>query len=358
MARYCNCCKMVKKSDFIDEYCGRDAVILIECDVKNKDILAGHDFFICGLSIWELLNLNKNNIRKIKEIALDGDRTQDSYCTRWRIYLADIETRLRNHELQNNTYRCGCLTNWFEHWANGNQTEMSKVNVSENECQGSVNCTESFQERKRRTSTALNVFSYVMNFFALPIVCMTVKDHTKKYLKRRRLRKHNKRNSTALSHKEFDAFLCYSRHDRKLVDSIFLPALETHEPPYKACVHYRDFLAGEWITTNIMGSVEKSRCAVILATESFFKSEWCKFEFQAAYSRSLRNSAYRVIVILFPDFHQDPDYLEFNLFQETHTCLAADDHNFWKKFYKALPIPLSKLSDRVNHKPDLALSAS
>lgn len=53
------------------------------------------------------------------------------------------------------------------------------------------------------------------------------------------------------SHKEFDAFVMYSKYDQDFVENQLTIHLEEIENPYKLCIHVRDFEPGEQIMTNV-----------------------------------------------------------------------------------------------------------
>lgn len=57
----------------------------------------------------------------------------------------------------------------------------------------------------------------------------------------------------------YHAFISYSHSDADWVRDQLLPCLENSKPPYRLCIHERDFLPGKWIIDNIIDNIESSR---------------------------------------------------------------------------------------------------
>lgn len=57
----------------------------------------------------------------------------------------------------------------------------------------------------------------------------------------------------------FHAFISYSHSDADWVREELLPCLENSKPPYRLCIHERDFMPGKWIIDNIIENIENSR---------------------------------------------------------------------------------------------------
>ena len=101
--------------------------------------------------------------------------------------------------------------------------------------------------------------------------------------------------------KIYDAFVSYSGADWEWVVNTLQERLETHDPPYKLCIHDRDFLAGAPIQENIMNSVNQSKRML---------------EFRAAHQKVLEERTNYLIIILFDDVIMDDLDDEMKL----HTC--------------------------------------
>ncbi|XP_050095980.1 toll-like receptor Tollo [Anopheles aquasalis] len=137
--------------------------------------------------------------------------------------------------------------------------------------------------------------------------------------------------------KLFDAFVSYSSKDESFVAEELAPMLENGDPSYKLCLHYRDFPVGAYIADTILQAVESSRRTIMVLSENFIKSEWCRFEFKSAHHQVLRDRRRRLIVILLGEVPQkdlDPD---IRLYLKTNTYLQWGDKLFWEKLRFALP---------------------
>ncbi|KAH9374061.1 hypothetical protein HPB48_005330 [Haemaphysalis longicornis] len=77
----------------------------------------------------------------------------------------------------------------------------------------------------------------------------------------------------------YDAFVSYSNSDTQWVISRLLPQLECSSiGNLKLCVYDRDFLAGRNISECILDSIKHSRKIILVLSNSFLQSPWCKFE--------------------------------------------------------------------------------
>ncbi|XP_055597693.1 toll-like receptor Tollo [Uranotaenia lowii] len=151
--------------------------------------------------------------------------------------------------------------------------------------------------------------------------------------------------------KLFDAFVSYSSKDEAFVAEELAPMLENGDPSYKLCLHYRDFPVGAYIADTIVQAVESSRRTIMVLSENFIKSEWCRFEFKSAHHQVLRDRRRRLIVILLGEVPQkdlDPD---IRLYLKTNTYLQWGDKLFWEKLRFALPDVPNNQRRRPQHPP-------
>ncbi|XP_049942083.1 toll-like receptor 2 isoform X1 [Schistocerca serialis cubense] len=86
---------------------------------------------------------------------------------------------------------------------------------------------------------------------------------------------------------KYDAFVCYSSADRHWVVGELLQKLEhagdsPEEPALRLCLHERDFPLGSLIADNIMSSMRNSRSTVIVLSQAFVDSQWCRWELELA----------------------------------------------------------------------------
>ncbi|PBC31379.1 Protein toll [Apis cerana cerana] len=152
--------------------------------------------------------------------------------------------------------------------------------------------------------------------------------------------------------KLFDAFISYSSKDEAFVAEELAPVLEMGNPSYKLCLHYRDFPVGSFIADTIVQAVESSRRTIMVLSENFIKSEWCRFDFKSAHHQVLRDRRRRLILVLVGDVHQrdlDPD---IRLYLKTNTYLQWGDKLFWEKLRFALPdVPNNQRTTQRTRQP-------
>ncbi|XP_077878118.1 toll-like receptor 2 [Ictidomys tridecemlineatus] len=99
----------------------------------------------------------------------------------------------------------------------------------------------------------------------------------------------------------YDAFVSYSERDSHWVENLLVQELENWEPPFKLCLHKRDFVPGKWIIDNIIDCIEKSHKTVFVLSENFVRSEWCKYELDFSHFRLFdENDDAAILVLLEP----------------------------------------------------------
>lgn len=93
-------------------------------------------------------------------------------------------------------------------------------------------------------------------------------------------------NKNNLQTYDYDAFVSYSNEDRNFVVRL-VAMLENYDPFLKLCVYERDFQIGSIITENVLESVAKSRKTLLIISNSYVKSHWCRWEAQVAENHRL-----------------------------------------------------------------------
>ncbi|XP_037282253.2 toll-like receptor 6 [Rhipicephalus microplus] len=136
--------------------------------------------------------------------------------------------------------------------------------------------------------------------------------------------------------KLFDAFVSYSKKDESFVAQILAPELECGIPAYRLCLHYRDLpMAGGYLTDAISEAVESSRRTIVILSEHFLKSEWCRYEFKSTHHHGVRRRNLVVIFLGRVSFKElDPD---IRLWLKSSTFLRWGEKRFWDKLRYAMP---------------------
>ena len=137
--------------------------------------------------------------------------------------------------------------------------------------------------------------------------------------------------------KPYDAFISFSGNDYEWISNTLCLRLENHDPPYKLCLHHRDFLVGAPIQQNIFDGIERSKRMIMILSKHFVRSEWCLLEFRAAHQKVLEDRINYLIIILFDDVDMAEVDDEIKLYMRTNTYLSVKNKWFWEKLFYALP---------------------
>lgn len=174
---------------------------------------------------------------------------------------------------------------------------------------GTINCTYSGQwttiptcdlleiERKSTSEKSLLVV-------LLPVLSITLTaTGTIIFLMLRRHRKKKKRCVQNITKRErpYDAFVSYfsEGNDQTFVRQELHPSLEREvHPPFKLIFHERDFRADTLILANIRNAIKDSNAAIIVMSQEYVDSDWCRAEFEECMVEADKDPAYRLFVIM------------------------------------------------------------
>ncbi|WAR30912.1 TOLL8-like protein [Mya arenaria] len=140
--------------------------------------------------------------------------------------------------------------------------------------------------------------------------------------------------------KLYDAFIAYSEHDGAWVFNTLLPRLErpieNNGPGFKLCIHHRDFPVGGSIADNIVDKVRESNHTVLILSNEFLQSHWCKYEFKAAFTQSITEKKRHLIMVIKEELYKPLIDQELKRCLQTFTYVQTDDVLFWDKIIFAL----------------------
>ncbi|XP_044259086.1 protein toll-like [Tribolium madens] len=135
--------------------------------------------------------------------------------------------------------------------------------------------------------------------------------------------------------KLFDAFVSYSHKDEGFVVGTLVPKLESEG--YKLRLHFRDWVPGEMISTQIIESIQGSKRTIVVLSGNFLKSVWAKEEFKQAHAAGMVEGRVKIIMILFGEIDIEGLDEELRLYLRTNTYLKWGERHFWEKLQYAMP---------------------
>ncbi|KAG5890831.1 hypothetical protein JTB14_016209 [Gonioctena quinquepunctata] len=83
--------------------------------------------------------------------------------------------------------------------------------------------------------------------------------------------------SQGICNYEYDVFVSYSNEDSNFVIRL-VTMLENYEPFLKLCVYERDFRVGSFISECVLECLAKSRKILLIVSDNYVKSHWCRWE--------------------------------------------------------------------------------
>ncbi|XP_028414781.1 protein toll-like [Dendronephthya gigantea] len=290
---------------------------------------------------------------KLKEIYLNSNK------------LTKLPKRFQNLSLSkidinNNYFTCDCKSLWMKNWlkkqekifaggarsvvcsSGGMNVAKPLISIEDKDFVCSKE-TDPGKNANRNIHTVRDVVFYaVAGIFFLNIIAAILLYRFRKELKLILYTRFNwhpfDRVDDSDPSKIYDAFVSFNIRDKVWVEKTLQEKLEKdHNPPYKLCVHYRDFIPGAPIAETILDCVKKSRRMIMVLSRNFIQSEWCMLEFRAAHRRVLKGRVNYLIVVLFDDVDVDSLDDELKLYLKTNTYLSVESKWFWQQLKYALP---------------------
>ncbi|KAJ7392015.1 hypothetical protein OS493_014951 [Desmophyllum pertusum] len=308
------------------------------------------------------LYLTHNNIQVLNESTVQKFKRIEILFIDWN-ELTGLPRNIENINftslaLHHNFFKCDCTTKWMKHWL---QREGRRVEGINNVLCQSGNamgktiytlpdekfvCKQSKEENSGTQSIikettfriiALTLGASLVLTFIVVFLVFKYRMEMKVYMYTHFNWHPFDRIDDSDPNKIYDAFVSYSGNDYQWVVNTLQERLENHDPPYKLCVHHRDFLVGAPIQENILNSVDQSKRMLMVLSQNFVRSEWCLLEFRAAHRKVLQERMNYLIIILFDDVDMAELDDEMKLYMRTNTYLSVSNKWFWEKLCYAMP---------------------
>ncbi|XP_046575530.1 toll-like receptor 13 [Haliotis rubra] len=239
------------------------------------------------------LSLANCNIKIIKE---------ETFPLEFRLSLKVID-------LSGNPFMCSCELLWFRTWmkeVTGNKSITFSNYPSNYECTSpsgkrlrlaGFNPTEKSCTIEQLYTVILTiVLSVCLMFTVIVLVVYRYRWYIRYWvsLLRRRRQRQLQRQSNDM---KYDAFVSYSNEDHGWVHGQLLNFLE-EEVGLRLCEHTRDFVPGKFIIDNVIEAMDTSRKTILVISNEYMQSDWCKFELQLALYSFLKCEIDIVVILL------------------------------------------------------------
>ena len=181
-----------------------------------------------------------------------------------------------------------------------------------------------------RRDKGSNPLSIVLPFLLIPIFVFILT-----HIIKRHVLKKKKTHEYLTRGKKYDAFVCYEYNpvDQGFAeDTITMELEEKCDPSFKLCLHRRDFKAAWDIMWNIRNAIQNSNSAIIVMSQEYVDSLWCKEEFEQCYMEHMKDSAFRLFVIMMQpveDLKNTSEYMKS--FFTYKTYLERGDPELFRK---------------------------
>lgn len=322
-------------------------------DLSNNSISALPDDFFKSSHNLEHLNLRQNfieswkpdksSITKLKSLDLSLNKLQ--YFNRDALRSFD---RLHILDLSENVFSCTCGIRPFLEWLRGTNVTVRYLPYTTLytcgdplEMDGKAILTvDSLLQRTCKPTLLVSIVC--VGIVILVIISLLVAG----YIYRRRFDRWLRSQSTARSAASkvylYDAFVSYSNSDTQWVISRLLPQLECSTiGNLKLCVYDRDFVAGRNISECILESIKQSRKIILVLSNSFLQSPWCKFETDLAQYTLLEENRDAFILLKISRLDETLLSPKLNYLLKTRIHLSwsqspKEEVVFFNKLHKAL----------------------
>ncbi|XP_054166642.1 toll-like receptor 4 [Oppia nitens] len=143
----------------------------------------------------------------------------------------------------------------------------------------------------------------------------------------------------------YDAFVSYNVNDSEWVFKQLVPNIEntsTDMNRVKLCVYDRDFIAGRPISECILESIKTSRKVILVISNNFVRSPWCRFETDLAHNTLVDQNRDGLIMIKLEDIDSSiiaPQLyflLKTRIYLQWNTSCLKEQEVFWKKLRRII----------------------
>ncbi|KAK9964756.1 hypothetical protein ABG768_005901 [Culter alburnus] len=316
-------------------YLFNNLTVLEHLDLSYCRMVEVHSSSFKNLQRLRLLNLRGNNLMAIDFLTHSNLKQLTSfYVDKNSItsipldVLQKLPTNLSEFDLSSNPIDCSCSQTDFIFWIIQNQNILKQA---ENIFCQSFSPSPDFRAadfdidscvHKKRLTIILSVC-----FVILVVVLSVLVYRFQFYLQYCCILLRGYR-SPAQQECSYDAFVIFSSYDEVWVMNELMENLENGVPPIHLCLHMRDFQAGKSIASNIIDEgIMGSRKVIVVVSQHFIDSAWCRFEFELAQSRFMMERNANIIIIILEDVEERKTKKVFGL----HKHLKKNTYLKWSR---------------------------
>ena len=135
--------------------------------------------------------------------------------------------------------------------------------------------------------------------------------------------------------KEFDIFVSYSNENAEYVEEYLIKNLENRG--YKVAFHRIHFPGGQPVHVSIEQCIRKSKRTLVVFSNDYGKSDWCKSEFDAALVLDRNEGTHRMITVKYEDVKVSSLDLTLQTYFKRYTYVLHNSPTFWDNLIYSLP---------------------
>lgn len=339
---------------------------VLHLDHNKITVLQGYEFE--NLTSLRELHLSHNRLSSLSNRtfaalrSLEVLRLDNNYLLEFPVWQLRTNTLLRHVQLGHNPWSCGCaFLSRFQAWARGSPLRDAAsvrcgrrgpflLEFDASSCGGAngtgwaeapaAGAQEPHQLPPGLVPLLIAAPSAVVLVLLGAVLAACYRRQLKLWLHSRcGLRLFDRASESP--ERLFDAFVAYCPKDEPFVSQVLAAELETcsgggKRRPLRLCLRHRDLaVPGCVAEAAVVEAVQCSHRTVVVISEQFLRSEWCRFELKAAQASSTR----RLIAVLLDDAGQDQWDVEARQCLRSALILRWGERRFWQKLRYALPDP-------------------
>ncbi|CAC5408936.1 unnamed protein product [Mytilus coruscus] len=268
----------------------------------------------------------------------------------------DLLSRLKKLNLARNPFSCICDQMWFRNWIQNNGLILLEY-PKEYSCGNPNNMRGILLRDYKPTDKICNPWNplytmaivmgiVVISFFTVGSIAAKCQGNIKNYIYLLRVHHNRKHGYIPLDSEEdyeYHAFVVYCDNDRKWVHNDLLNKLENEEG-LQLCIHHRNFIVGDSITTNIDNFLKKSWKVLVIVSNNFAQSEWCQWEVDVVQERRRRQGKEVIVPIILETIDSKHMTSQLRTLLDSTPSLryssGVGTELFWKGLLESLRKPL------------------